>query len=223
MSTVTPSTVTPGRPGTTAPRPATRPPGRLRRAGAVIAGIALAAAAVAVQAAALEQEDLVGNLTWTGRRGDEVVASRFSARVTGVHGAKSIQTTDAADKVEKATTPGIFVVVEVGATAHREPQRFGPPVLLAGDGKRYTATDKVKSSLTITEPYIQPGWWSESVAVFEVPVAALTGSRIVLGPKQGLIGETYLPEVEIDLGLDDAGTQSLISQAEDVYPLGGRK
>ncbi|GGS88168.1 hypothetical protein GCM10010156_53310 [Planobispora rosea] len=219
------STVTPSRPGTTTtPRPASRPPSRLRRAGAVIAGIALAAAAVAVQAVALEHEDRLGNLTWTGRIGDEVVASRFSARVTGVHGAKSIQITDVTDKVEKATTSGLFVIVEVGATAHREPQKFGPPVLLAEDGKRYAATDKVKPSLTITHPYIQPGWWTEGVAVFEVPVAALTGARIVLPLTNGFfIKEANLPEVEIDLGLDDAATQRLIAGAEDVYPMGGKK
>jgi hypothetical protein len=196
----------------------------MRRAGALLAGLSLAAAAVALQSTALSVEERSAALTWTGGLGEEVVASRFSARVKGVYGARSVQTTDASDKVEKATTSGIFVVVTLEATAHREPQQFAAPVLLTDDGKRYRATDKVDSSLTIVNPYIQPGWWTEGVAVFEVPVSALTGSRIVLPLKNGiLIGETYLPEVEVDLGLDEAGTQRLIADAKDVYPLTSKK
>ncbi|GAT66269.1 hypothetical protein HS048_07210 [Planomonospora sp. ID91781] len=196
-----------------------RRPGRMRRAGALLTGLALAAAAVALQSTALGREESSAALTWTGGLGEEVVASRFSARVKGVYGARSVQTTDAAEKVEKATTSGIFVVVTLEATAHREPQQFAAPVLLTDDDKRYQATDKVDSSLTIVNPYIQPGWWTEGVAVFEVPVNALTGARIVLPLKNGFIGETYQPEVEVDLGLDEAGTQRLIADAKDVYPL----
>ncbi|MBG0827578.1 hypothetical protein HS041_07355 [Planomonospora sp. ID67723] len=211
---------TPAGPGTAAPPLPPRRPGGLRRAGALLAGIALAAAAVAVQSAAPGPGERGAPLTWTGTVGEEVAASRFTARVRAVYGARTVETADAAGTAGTATTSGIFVVVEAGATAHREPQRFGPPVLLAGDGRRYTATDKVDPSLTITHPYVQPGWWTEGVAVFDVPVSALTGSRIVLAPENGgFIGEAYPPEVEIDLGLDDAGTQRLIAAAKDVHRL----
>ncbi|GAA3443842.1 hypothetical protein [Planomonospora venezuelensis] len=218
------STVTPERAPAAAPPRPPRPPGRLRRAGALLAGLALAAAAVALQSAAPEPGERGAPLTSTGRVGDEVAASRFTARVEAVHAARSVEIADAAGAVETATTSGIFVVVEAAATAHREPQKFGRPVLLSGDGKRYTATDKVDSTLDIAYPYVQPGWWTEGVAVFDVPVTALTGSRIVLAPGGGgFIGEAYPPEAEIDLGLDDAGTQRLIAAAKDVHRLEARR
>ncbi|MFC4060437.1 hypothetical protein ACFOWE_19200 [Planomonospora corallina] len=208
------------------------PAGRLRRAGALLAGFALACAAVALQSAALDDEERTAPLTWTGGMGEEVVASRFSARVKAVYGARTVRSTDAADTpdtadttlpadtetAEKATTSGIFVVVELEATAHREPQRFGTPVLLSGDGRRYAATDKVDSALSVPRITVQPGWWTDGVAVFEVPVTALNGARIVLPLQNGIIGENYPPEAEVDLGLDDAGTQRLIAETADVYP-----
>ncbi|WP_344866884.1 hypothetical protein, partial [Planomonospora alba] len=185
--------------------------------------VLLAAAAVALQAAALDAEERSAPLTWTGGLGEEVVASRFSARVKAAYGARTVRTTDETGTTATATTSGLFVVVELEATAHREPQRLGTPVLLTDDGRRYQATDKVAPSLTITHPYIQPGWWTDGVAVFEVPVGALNGARIVLPLRNGFIGEAYQPEIEVDLDLDEAGTQRLIAEARDVYPLGGER
>ncbi|WP_433250953.1 hypothetical protein ACQPYK_05070 [Streptosporangium sp. CA-135522] len=202
---------------------ASAPPSRWRRAGVLAAGAALAAAAVGLQTLGLDRQERSAHLTWTGGVGDEVSASRFSARVKAVHAAKAVQTTDLSGQVGKATTSGVFLIAEVAATADRTPQKFAPPVLLTEDGRRYTATDKVEASLTITNPFIQTGWWAESVAVFEVPVAALPGSRIVLTLKNGFIGEALLPEVEVDLGLDEAAAQRLISNAKDVYPLASKK
>ncbi|WP_406318987.1 hypothetical protein OHA77_16760 [Streptosporangium sp. NBC_01639] len=217
------SSATPVRTGTAVRRRAPRPPGRLRRAGVLVAGAALAVAAVGLQTLGLDQQARMAHLTWTGGVGEEVAASRFSARVKAVQAARVVESTDPSDKVRRATASGIFLIADVGATARREPQKLAPPVLLTEDGKRYTATDKVPSSLGITEPFIQVGWWAERTAVFEIPAAALAGSRIVLAPKNGFMGEALLPEVEIDLGLDDAAAQRLISNAKDVYQLASKK
>ncbi|MFB9888459.1 hypothetical protein [Planobispora takensis] len=218
------STLPPARPGTADRRRAPgSSPSRLRRVGAAVAGLALAAAAVALQAAAEKREDRGAPLTWTGGVGEEVASSRFTVKVKAVHGAKSIEIAQLSGDPEKATTSGIFVVVELAATSPRDPQRFGPPVLLSGDDKRYTATEKVKPSLTITEPYIQPGWWVDGVAVFDVPASALEGARIVVGLPVEIIGEVYPPEVEIDLGLDEAAARRLVSGAKDVYQMGSKK
>ncbi|MFF5211664.1 hypothetical protein [Streptosporangium sp. NPDC000396] len=216
------STSAPARPEAPARR-ASRSPNRLRRAGVLAAGVALAAAAVGVQSLGLTREERTAHLTWTGGVGEEISASRFSARVKAVHAAKAVETTDVTGQVKKATTSQIFLIAEVGATANRGPQKLGIPTLLTEDGKRYAATDKVEASLTITNPYIQVGWWTESVTVFEVPATALTGSRIVLAPQSGFIAESFLPEVEVDLGLDEAATQRLISNAKDVYQLASKK
>ncbi|MEV0419392.1 hypothetical protein [Streptosporangium canum] len=217
------STVTPARPETAAGRRAPAAPGRWRRAGVLAAGAALAVAAVGLQTTGLDREARTAHLTWTGGVGDQVSASRFSARVKAVHVAKAVESAGLDGKVEQATTSGVFVIAEVEATANREPQKFGTPALLTGDGRRYAATDKVDASHTITNPFIQVGWWVGGVAVFEVPAAALPGSRLVLAPRNGFIGEALLPEVEIDLGFDEATAGRLISNAKDVYQLASKK
>ncbi|GAA3134722.1 hypothetical protein [Streptosporangium carneum] len=204
-------------------RRAPRQPGRARRAGVLAVGAALAVGAVLLQSAALSSEASSAHLTWTGSVGEEVSASRFSAEVKAIHVAKAVEFTPLSGKPKKAETSGVFLVAEVAATATRTPQKLAPPVLLGQDGKRYTATDKVDSSLTITNPYIQVGWWAQSVAVFEIPASALAGSRIVLAPQSGFIAEALLPEVEVDLGLDEASAQRLVANAKDVYPLASKK
>ncbi|MEV6866926.1 hypothetical protein AB0M44_38785 [Streptosporangium subroseum] len=195
------------------------PPSRWRRAGTVLAGVALAAAAVGLQAFGSAAADHDTPLTWTGGVGDEVVASRFSARVKTVRAAKALESKGFSDEKTSATTKGIFIIVEVGATSAREPLRLGAPVLLTESGHRYEATDKVDSSLTITEPYIQPGWWGEGVTIFDLPPGELPGSRIVLTPLASFLVEPNGPEIEIDLGLDEAAAKRLVSTAKDVYPL----
>ncbi|MET8336775.1 hypothetical protein [Streptosporangium canum] len=217
------STVTPARPETASGRRAPAAPGRWHRAGVLAAGAALAVAAVGLQTIGLDREERTAHLTWTGGVGEQVSASRFSARVKAVHVAKAVESTGLDGKVEKATTSGVFVIAEVEATANREPQKFGTPALLTGNDRRYAATDKVDAAHTITNPFIQVGWWAGSVAVFEVPAAALPGSRLVLAPRNGFIGEALLPEVEIDLGFDEATAGRLISNAKDVYQLASKK
>lgn len=195
------------------------PPSRWRRAGALIVGAALAVAAVGLQSLGLDHEERTAHLTWTGSVGDKVAASRFSARVKAIHTAETMEITALGGTTHEVTTSGILLIADVEATANRKPQKFSAPILLAEDGKRYTATDKVAGSLTITNLHIQAGWWVEGVTVFDIPVTALAGSRIVLAPQNGFMGEALLPEVEIDLGLDEAAAQRLISNAKDVYQL----
>ncbi|AWS40376.1 hypothetical protein [Streptosporangium sp. 'caverna'] len=213
------STVTRSRSESATPQRAPAPPGRWRRAGTVLAGVALAAAAVSLQAFGSAAADHDTPLTWTGGVGDEVVASRFSARVKTVRAAKALESKSFSDEKTRATTKGIFIIVEMGATSARKPLQLGTPVLLTESGHRYEATDKVDSSLTITELYIQPGWWGEGVTVFDLPPDELPGSRIVLAPSASFLVEPNGPEIEIDLGLDEAAAKRLVSTAKDVYTM----
>jgi hypothetical protein len=204
------------------PHPPPPPPSRWRRAGALLAGTALAAAAVSLQAFGSAAADHDTRLTWTGGIGDEVAASRFSARVKTVRAAKALEFEGPAGDVQKVTTKGIFIIAEVGATATRELQKLSPPVLLTDSGRRYEATDKVDASLTVTELSIQPGWWDEGVTVFELPVGELPGSRVVLAPVASALIEPNGPEIEIDLGLDESAARRLVSAAQDVHTLASR-
>ncbi|MEV7005285.1 hypothetical protein [Streptosporangium sp. NPDC051022] len=204
-------------------RRAPRQPSRARKAGVLAVGVALAVAAVALQSIALTDEQRTAHLTWTGKVGEKISASRFGAEVKAVHVAKTVEAADLSGTPKRAETTGVFLVADVTATATRTPQKLGAPVLLTQDGKRYAATDKVDASRTITNFYVQPSWWVESVAVFEIPATALAGSRIVLAPQNGFIGEALLPEVEVDLDLDEAAAQRLVTNAKDVYQLASKK
>ncbi|WP_440099853.1 hypothetical protein [Streptosporangium sp. H16] len=210
------------RSGAPARRRTTAPPSRWRAAGAVLAGIALAASAVGLQAFGSGIADHDAPLTSTGDINEEVTGSRISARVKAVHAAKAIAAKNAGGEQKRVTAKGIFIIVEVGATATWEPQQLGPPRLLTGGGHRYVASDRVDQMSTITHPYIQPGWWTEGVTVFEIPPGELPDSRILLAPSSGFIVEPNGPEIEIDLGLDEAAARRLTSTAKDVYELASR-
>ncbi|GAA3415848.1 hypothetical protein [Streptosporangium vulgare] len=188
----------------------------------MLAGIALAASAVGLQAFRSGIADHDAPLTSTGDINEEVTGSRISARVRAVHAARAIAAAKPGGERQRVTAKGIFIIVEVGATATWEPQQLGPPRLLAGDGHRYVASDRVDQMSTITHPYIQPGWWTEGVTVFEIPPGELPDARILLAPSSGFIIEPNGPEIEIDLGLDEAAARRLTSTAKDVYELASR-
>ncbi|MEU9834951.1 hypothetical protein AB0D67_25745 [Streptosporangium sp. NPDC048047] len=230
-----------GRSGARARRSGSATPGRWRRLGGLLAGAVLAVAAVAAQSFAFSRDDYSGPLTWTGGPGETVTASRISVRVEGVHAARAIETGaspgtssstssgssssgSSSGAKQRATTKGIFLVVDLAATSVRVPQRIAPPALLTESGRRYSATDKVNGDLTITSPFIQWGWWTRRAAVFEVPPAELAGARIVVHPQEGngALVEPSAPEVEIDLGLDEAAAARLVSTAKDVYTPAGK-
>ncbi|GAA4230558.1 hypothetical protein FHR32_003613 [Streptosporangium album] len=215
---------TPERTQTSGDRRASSPPGRWRRLGGLLAGVALAAAAVGAQTFAYTRDDRNGPLTWTGDLGEQVAASRISVQAKAVHAARAVETPGlAGEGPKRATTSGIFLVVDLAAQATWEPQRLAAPELLTEDGRRYVATDKVDETLTITQFFVQPAWWVSGVAVFELPVAELAGARIVVHPERGILIEPSAPEVEIDLGLDESTAARLVSEAKDVYTLEKKK
>ncbi|MFF0578413.1 hypothetical protein [Streptosporangium saharense] len=198
-------------------------PRRWQRPVGLVAGLAFAVAAVWAQTFAYTRDDRGAPLTWTGGVGDEVRASRVWVQAKAVHAAKAIEVPGTSGKPQTATTTGIFLIVDLAAQATREPQKVVWLEVLTADGHRYASTDRVPETQTIKQFFVQPGWWVSGPAVFELPVSQLAGARIVVSSVRGFIVEPSLPEVEIDLGLDEAGAARLVSEAKDVYPLGNKK
>ena len=188
-----------------------------------VLGIALAAAAVyAQQNLAMSFEQRVSFLTYKGRIGETVETKRFTVKVTSVSAARAVDTKDFSNEVTKVETSNLFLLVDVSATSARDPMRLSkltPPILLTEDGRRYSPTDKVDESLTLFNRWIQPGFWSSGVLVFEVPKDAVPGARLVFIPPNGMIVDTFAPEAEVDLGLTSAAASRLISQAEEYHSL----
>ncbi|WP_182908828.1 DUF4352 domain-containing protein [Microbispora sp. H13382] len=205
---------------------ARKPPrrGLMRRAAAAVAGIVLAAAAVyAQQNLSMSFEQRTSYLTYKGRIGETVETKRFTVKVLSVTAAHAVDTTDYSNKVTKVATGNLFLLVDVSATSTREPMRLSelsPPLLLTADGRRYQPTDKVNAALTLFNKYIQPGFWSSGLLVFEVPKDAVPGAGLVfIPPNTPLVPDVYAPEAQIDLGLSGAAADRLISQAEDYHSL----
>ncbi|MER6951755.1 hypothetical protein ABT294_47840 [Nonomuraea sp. NPDC000554] len=194
-----------------------------RRAGTIalntVVGLVLAAGAVGLQTFALSGDDMDLPLTYTGAKGQDVNAGRFSVRVQKILTAKTVKTLG-----RTVPTEQIFLVVEAQATVPKEPVHLAQPILLAADGKRYTATDKVDKTQTLANPWVQPGWWTTGRFVFEVPPSALPGAQAVFQlPINGLYSEPLPPEAQIDLGIDDAAAKQLDSAPQDVFDMGEKK
>ncbi|WP_432929488.1 DUF4352 domain-containing protein [Microbispora sp. CA-135349] len=195
-----------------------------RRIAAGAAGIVLAAAAVYVQQNfSMSFEQRTSYLTYKGRIGETVETKRFSVKVLSVAAAHAVDTTDYSNKVTKVATGNLFLLVDVSATSTREPMRLSessPPLLLTADGRRYSPTDKVNTALTLFNKYIQPGFWSSGLLVFEVPKDAVPGAGLVfIPPNNAFVHDAYAPEAQIDLGLSGTAADRLISQAEDYHSL----
>ncbi|GAA2689852.1 hypothetical protein [Nonomuraea recticatena] len=184
-------------------------------------GLALAGGAIGLQTLMLTNEDLAAPLTYTGALKEDVNAGRFSARVDSITSARAI---DTGEKTIEAGKDQVFVVIQASATVPKEPLHLEPAELLTGEGQRYAATDRIEKAKTLGNPWIQPGWWASGPFFFEVPASALPGARAVFSiPTNMFYGEPHLPEVEVDLGLDDAAAQRLFTAPEDVYRLGDKR
>jgi hypothetical protein len=209
---------------TEAPSASTPPArkGALRRVAGFVTGLALAAGAVYAQTFALPFEQQNSFLTTKGEIGQAVATNRFSVKVTSLATAHAVDTKDFSGKVSRVQSSHVFLLVNVSATTPREPMqlsKFSPPVLVTADDRRYQPTDKVDGSLTLFNKWLQPGWWSSGVLVFEVPKDALPGATLIFIPPNKAIVDNFAPEAQIDLRLSDAAAARLISQAEDFHSL----
>ncbi|GAA3644923.1 hypothetical protein GCM10022224_004290 [Nonomuraea antimicrobica] len=177
-----------------------------------VAGLVLLAGAVGLQTLHLGEGELSDALTYTGGKGEEVDARRFSVRLDSFTAAKSIESFS-----KTIGTDNLFLIVSVSAKSSRQPFRLGQPVLLAADGKRFDATDRVDNSVQLSDTWLQPDIWASGRFFFEVPASALPGAGVVFGLPGSVLVESYRPEVEIDLGLDEQGARTLAASPQAVY------
>ncbi|MEV0622924.1 hypothetical protein AB0I81_57070 [Nonomuraea sp. NPDC050404] len=185
----------------------------------VIVGLVLAAGAVGIQSLDLSGDDHGMPLTYTGGKGDNVDADRFSVRVENVSTAKTLKDGD-----ETIATDQIFLVVEAAATVPAKPVHLGKPFLLTADGKKFAASDKAGNEKVLSYPWIQPGWWTKGRFVFEVPASVLPEAQAVFTlPVAALYSEPLPPEAQIDLGIDEAGAKQLSSAPAEVYDMDKKK
>ncbi|MFG1619368.1 hypothetical protein ACGFI3_42000 [Nonomuraea wenchangensis] len=194
--------------------PAGRRPGLGARLLAVAAGVLLIAGAMGLQTLKLRPAEVADPIVYTGSKGEDVDARRFTLRLDSIAAAKALQGSS-----KTIATDNVFLVVAASAKSSLKPYHLATPVLVTAGGKRFEATDRVDRSVTLSNTFVQPDIWVSGRFYFEVPASALPGASVRFSlPQQGVVLEPYRPEVEIDLGLDDEGARKLVASAQDVYP-----
>lgn len=186
--------------------------GAATKALAALAGVALIAVAMWVQSFHLSELETSDPLVYSGAKGDIVDARRFSLQLEDFFAAKSIKSGD-----KTVQTDQIFLVLKVRAKSTLKPYHLGQPVLTTADGKKFDATDRVSSSQTLADKWVQPDIWRTGQSYFEVPPAALAGATVTYALPGSFLVESYQPEVEIDLDLDEEGARKLTTSAQAVY------
>ncbi|UBU14179.1 hypothetical protein [Nonomuraea gerenzanensis] len=177
-----------------------------------LAGLVLVAGAVGLQALHMSEGEAADALVYTGAKGEDVDARRFTARVDSFAVAKAIQ-----DSSSTIGTDNLFLVVSVSAKSSLKPYHMREAVLVTADGKKFAATDRVDSTLTLANTWVQPDIWVSGRFVFEVPASALPGASVLLGLGTSVLVESYRPQVQVDLGLDEEGARKLAASPQDVY------
>ncbi|QYC38336.1 hypothetical protein Nocox_03535 [Nonomuraea coxensis DSM 45129] len=194
--------------------PAGRRPGLGPRLLAAAAGVLLIAGAMGLQTLKLGQTEVSGPIVYTGSKGEDVDARRFTLRLDSIAAAKALQGSS-----KTLATDHVFLVLAVSAKSSLKPYHLAMPMLVTADGKRFEASDRVDRAVTLSNTFVQPDIWVRGRFYFEVPASALPGASALFSlPQQGVVVEPYQPQVEIDLGLDDEGARKLVASAQDVYP-----
>ena len=198
-------------------RRGTRGRGESRLLNAAV-GIVLLGAAVGVQSLDMTYNEYKAPLTYIGGQGEDVYAGRFTVRL------KSVTVAKAVEHAEKTVrTDHLFLIADLSAKSKHKPHRLGSATLLTEDGRKFSATDRIDNGATITSKWVQPDIWVSGRYFFEVPPSALPGARLIVGMQAKALVEPYEPEVELDLGMDEATADKLVKSPQDVYSTAARK
>ena len=138
-----------------------------------------------------------------GTVGQPVDLRTGSVKVTGVRSAAEIQSGN-----QVATTPGIWLVVDVDFTPRNEPRNLLPPQL--SDSMERSFGD----SQAINVPPCssgQPGMVLGCTFALELPTDALTGATLLLH-SEGSLSTVPFDVASIDLGIDDSRAEQLAAE-----------
>lgn len=152
-----------------------------------------------------------------GSVGEEVRNRDFSVRVEKVEAAKSLAPGLSLGNPPPVGTDGIYLVVRVRATSHREPLELRTAELETPGGFTFKDDPRPSSVSGGAQPTFQPMIWTPTVFVFELPKKRLEGAHLIVGTG-GLLPQLSAA-ADIDLGLTAAKADELIRNAPDRYDI----
>lgn len=145
-----------------------------------------------------------------------VVGNRvFSVKVDKVDVATSITKQDVFSTPAPMPSLGIFVIVSARLRSNEKPFQVGGVRLATRGGLSYQESGRpaIPSGGADYEPML----WGKATFVFEIPKDRLAGARLVVGEQQFM---TQLSaQAVVDLGIDDAQAERLLSHASGSYVL----
>ncbi|MFI0410721.1 hypothetical protein [Actinomadura sp. 3N508] len=150
-----------------------------------------------------------------GTVGEEVRNRDFSVRVEKVEAAKSLAPGLSFGNPPAVGTDGIYLIVRVRATSHREPLELRTAELETPGGFTFKEDPRTGSSAGGAQPTFQPMIWTPTAFVFELPKKRLEGAHLVVGTG-GLLPQLSAA-ADIDLGLSGDRADELIRNAPERY------
>ena len=136
---------------------------------------------------------------------DQLVELRMgSVKVTRVRSAAEIQSGN-----QVATTPGIWLVVDVDFTPRDEPRNLLPPQLSDSQGRDFGDFQAI--NVPSCGPG-QPGMVLGCTFALELPKDALQGAVLLLFLEKALLTSAPFDVASIDLGIDESWAEQLAAE-----------
>ena len=139
----------------------------------------------------------------SGTVGQSVDLRTGSVKVTGVRSAAEIQSGN-----QVATTPGIWLVVDVDFTPRNEPRNLLPPQLSDSMDRSFGDSQAINVPPCSSG---QPGMVLGCTFALELPTDALTGATLLLHSEGSLYAVPF-DVASIDLGIDDSRAEQLAAE-----------
>ncbi|MFG2084948.1 hypothetical protein [Spirillospora sp. NPDC048824] len=190
----------------------------LLRGGAGIGGTALLAGAMWLHSLrpgirAAELDPIRGG----GTIGEEIRNRDFSVRVEKVEAARSLAPGFSLRNPPPVGTDGIYLIVRLRATSHREPLQLATAELETPGGYTFKDDPRTGTASAGRQPTFQPLIWSSAAFVFELPKKRLEGAHLVVGTG-GLLAQLSAA-ADIDLRITRDRADALIRDAGERYEI----
>ncbi|MFG2247794.1 hypothetical protein [Spirillospora sp. NPDC048823] len=190
----------------------------LLRGGAGIGGTALLAGAMWLHSLrpgirAAELHPIRGG----GTIGEEIRNRDFSVRVEKVEAARSLAPGFSLRNPPPVGTDGIYLIVRLRATSHREPLQLATAELETPGGYTFKDDPRTGTASAGRQPTFQPLIWSSAAFVFELPKKRLEGAHLVVGTG-GLLAQLSAA-ADIDLRITRDRADALIRDAGERYEI----